>query len=69
MKDFRDEVECYLNVKPIVELMDAMSFDGIPSEDIQALYRNLVEGGFVKESEVEILDSWLTDFDKATRRA
>jgi hypothetical protein len=46
-----------------------MSFDGIPSEDIQALYRNLVEGGFVKESEVEILDSWLTDFDKATRRA
>lgn len=62
MRDFRDEIECYLNVRPIVDTMDAMNFSGDLNEDILLLYRKLAQEGFIKEQEVEMVEAWLADY-------
>ena len=63
MKDFKDEVECYLNVKPIVKLINGMNFSGEFTTDIFNLYENLSHAGFVKHREIEVLNAWLNDYN------
>lgn len=67
MKDFRDEVDCYLNVQPIVKILDEMQFNGNPGDNLIRLYARLAEDGFVKPEEIKILDAWLADFEKVSR--
>ena len=64
MRDFKDEVECYLNVKPIVKMINDMDFSGEFTSDILKLYKDLSRAGFVEYREVEILDAWLNDYKK-----
>ncbi len=67
MKDFRDEIECYLNVRSIVDVLDAMSFIGDFNKDLFVLYCMLVQERFVNEQELGILEAWLNDYEKASR--
>jgi hypothetical protein len=67
MKDFRDEVECYLSVRSIVDELDAMSFNGDFNENLLMLYRKLAKEDYVKEQEIGILEEWLADYAKASQ--
>ena len=64
LKDFRDEVECYLNVKPIVRLLEQLSLEGEPSENVLATYSSLSRAGFVRAEEVALCRAWLADLER-----
>lgn len=66
MKDFRDEIECYLNVRPIVDVLDAMRFDGDFNENLLLLYRKLAQQGFIKEQEIGVVEAWLDDYQNVS---
>lgn len=68
MKDFKDEIECYLNVQPIVGLLDGIHGSGDPGKDLLELYARLAQAGFVKGQEVEIVRAWLADYESALNR-
>ncbi len=64
MRDFRDEVECYLGVKTIVDILEAIQLNGDPVSMMMAVYENLVSKGCVKSSELETLNSWINDVER-----
>jgi len=61
MRDFRDEVEGYLNIKEIVEQLDSLSFAGKPYENLAAVYQMLAEVGYVQPEELDLCQAWLAD--------
>jgi len=62
MKDFRDEIDCYLNVKPIVELLDSLNLSSELLLNIETVYSALSEKGFIKSEELDICKAWISDF-------
>ena len=64
MRDFRDEIECYLNVRPIVELLDSLEFGPEPMSNIEDAYRILAEQKYVKSEELIIVEAWINDLRK-----
>lgn len=67
INDFKDEVECYLNIKPIVYILDRLDLESEPMEAIKKVYRVLQKKGFVKKVELSILDAWIQDFSNLSR--
>ncbi|MCB9103901.1 MAG: DUF288 domain-containing protein [Anaerolineales bacterium] len=61
MRDFSDEVECYLNVKPIIDTLASLDFDVDPFTNIEITYQTLAEQGFVKMGEVDLCKAWIED--------
>jgi hypothetical protein len=64
MRDFRDEVECYLNTKPIVNLLGSLNLSSEPVTNLMAVYDNLAENGLISAKELIILQAWLSDLKK-----
>ncbi len=64
MRDFADEVPGYLNNRAICAKLDSLDLkpgaESIP-ENLRICYRALVEGSWVGEGEIELLDAWLAD--------
>jgi len=65
MKDFFSEIECYLNVKKVVSILDSLSLTGIPTNDIRTIYEELCRNGIVQEVELKALEAWIKDIDKS----
>jgi hypothetical protein len=63
MNDFKDEIECYINAKPIVNLIDSIDLNQNLCDSLLKLYSELALSGYVKESEVTILKAWIEDFN------
>ncbi|MGV7222864.1 MAG: STELLO glycosyltransferase family protein [Nitrospinales bacterium] len=63
MKDFKDEIECYINTKSIVNLIDSIDLNQNLCDSLLKLYSELALSGYVKESEVTILKAWIEDFN------
>ena len=62
MKDFADEWECYLHVKPIVQLFDSIDFSCFSLiEVLEKAYFYLVKDKFVSQEEIPIHKSWIDD--------
>lgn len=61
MKDLADEVECYLHIKQINEIIENMPDKGDPFQNLSGVYSELVAGGLVKPEELVYLNSWLED--------
>ncbi len=61
MRDFRDEVECYLNVPKIVELLEGLTLGPDALENLRAMYGALVETGLVGDAELPFVDAWIED--------
>ena len=59
MKDFRDEIECYLNVNGVVSALDLCELTGDPFSDIVDIYSTLNRYDFVQAREVECVRSWV----------
>jgi hypothetical protein len=64
MKDFRDEVECYLHTKPLVKLLDSLDLTSQPFSNLKAAYDNLSGHGLIDSRELSILDAWLSDIKR-----
>ena len=63
MKDFKSEIECYINAKSIVNLIDSIDLNQNLCDSLLKLYSKLALSGYVKESEVTILKAWIEDFN------
>lgn len=61
MKDFADEIECYLNIDKVISILDSVSLTGDPQNDIKAIYQELYKSNIVKEIELTALDAWIKD--------
>ena len=64
MNDFKDEIECYLGVKQLVEILMKMKFSRDPMENMNSIYKKLASIGMVHSDEVSILNAWLSDLEK-----
>lgn len=58
MADFRSEIPVYTQVKPVADLLDALSLGGNPTEDLMKIYQKLHETGIVEERELERVAAW-----------
>jgi len=67
MKDFSDEIECYLNVEKVVSILDSLSLTGIPTNDIRTIYEELYNNNIVQEIELKALEAWIRDLDQIDR--
>ena len=63
MRDFADEIEMYLGVRKVVEVLDGLSLHGDPLQDQYDAYAALHKAGVVEERELEILSAWNHDFE------
>ncbi len=62
MKDFNDEIECYLNVKSIVKLLTEIKLAGDPLMDIEIVYKLLANHNYVKTKEIDLIQAWIHDY-------
>jgi len=61
IKDFKNEIECYLNVKPVTKLLDSIKITGDIFEDLNLIYKNLEESGLVELKELDSCRAWIND--------
>lgn len=61
MKDFKDEVEVYLNVKPIVEILDNLELGNDYLGNLEKIYVELEKNNFVKPEELIRCRAWIKD--------
>lgn len=67
MKDFFSEIECYLNVKKVVSILDSLSLTGSPPNDIRTIYEELYNNNIVQEVELKALEAWIKDIDQTSQ--
>jgi hypothetical protein len=61
MRDFADEVECYLNVKNIVNVLASLELNSDPLTNLEVAYQTLAEQEFVEAEEVALCQAWIKD--------
>jgi hypothetical protein len=61
MKDFRDEIECYLNTKPVIEALKKVDLSENPIENMRTAYAFLHSNELISLDELSIVEAWLTD--------
>lgn len=64
MNDFTDEVECYLNTKPITKLLDTLRLGENNLSNLEHVYQMMADHGFVPSDEVDILKAWISDLKR-----
>lgn len=67
MKDFKDEIDCYLNVKKIVDLLDKTDFDNDLKDNLLQAYEILGENGFTGNEEPHYVRAWIDDLNRIGR--
>ena len=63
MKDFDDEIECHLNTKSIVELLDSLVLTSDSLLNLETVYTALIEQGFIITQELDICKAWIADLN------
>ena len=61
MDDFSSEINCYLKVEKVVEILDKLILSGTPLNDIRNIYTELNKNKIVNSLELEALDAWIKD--------
>ena len=64
LTDFRQEIESYLNVKPIVNIINELQLKNSPIENLKKAYSSLVSAGFCIDSEIILCQAWLNDLTR-----
>lgn len=67
MNDFREEIECYLNVKDIVDLLDKTEFGNNTKDNLLKAYNVLAEKGFAGKEEPDYVRAWIDDLKRIGR--
>jgi len=63
MKDFKDEFECYLNTRKVIESLQTLDFSESPSANLALAYQGLHKEQLISSDELTILDAWRSDFE------
>ena len=61
MRDFTDEVECYVGVKSIVAMLDNLCLTADATQNLLIIYEGLYKKGFVKAQELDLCRVWVSD--------
>jgi hypothetical protein len=64
LKDFKSEIDCYLRIEELVELLDQCTLTGDPFVDIVIMYSALLHAQFVSEQEILSIKAWVYDVKK-----
>lgn len=64
MKDFKDEVDCYLNTRNVINVLQGLVFSGNPSDNLALAYQGLDRNQLVSSDELSILDAWRRDLEQ-----
>lgn len=64
IKDFKDEIDCYVNIKPIVNLLEDVGYSDDVNDNLMSAYIRLVKEQFVPERELASVDVWLNEIMK-----
>ena len=67
MKDFADEIECYLHVPQVVELLEDLELSDDPLENIVNVYQMLSDHDLVRSKEVDLAGAWVRDVKRLTQ--
>ena len=62
MKDFNEELDLYLRVNNLIELLDSLTLKGSVNNMLYSTYEHLVKNGFFQTQELKILEMWLSNF-------
>jgi hypothetical protein len=62
MKDFAEEIEAYLHVKKVVNILNAFEMTADPLYNLEAVYQTLTKEQIVKPQELELCQTWIRDF-------
>ncbi len=63
MKDFRDEVECYLNTRKVIDILQELGSCEKPTSNLTQAYQALHKGKLISSEELSIVDAWRSDFE------
>ena len=66
IKDFRDEIDCYLHIKRLTDCLDALRLSGSPLEDLVTAYRELARERIVADEEQGLVEAWARDVEAVT---
>ncbi len=61
MRDFEQEIECYLHVKPVIKALEELNLTTDSGENLWQVYTRLVDDKLVKKEELHYLKMWLED--------
>jgi len=64
MRDFRDEIEGYLNYEGVISTLEATPTCGGYEnllDDLRAVYEGLCSAGYFGTEELDIVDAWIAD--------
>ena len=64
MRDFRDEIEGYLNYEGVISTLEATPTGGGYEnllDDLRAVYEGLCAAGYFRTEELDIVDAWIAD--------
>jgi hypothetical protein len=61
MRDFQDELDVYLNVSRIVDLLNSTDTGNNTLQGLRNIYKVLVDNRFLPERELELVDLWCED--------
>lgn len=64
MKDLVEELESYIHIKRILELIENTKMTQDPCANLENVYRRLAKASLVKPEELHCLDAWITDYKK-----
>jgi hypothetical protein len=62
MRDFADEVQCYLDVKTIVSVLASLKLSLDPLENLELVYQILTKKEIIKKEELELCLAWINDY-------
>ena len=66
IRDFADEVSGYLNNAAIMAMLSDLDLSGTGGEaNLHQCYRSMIDAGYLQPSEMNMLDCWLADLQKA----
>jgi len=66
MKDFEEELECYLNIKQIIKAIESTKIKE-RTFLLKDIYKNLVNAHFVEKKELMLIESWERDLERIKR--
>ena len=64
LKDFEDEIEMYLQVHRVVEILESVSLSGTPLAWLGQVYEALLNENIVKSQEIIGIEKWQKDLDR-----
>lgn len=64
MKDFKDEVECYLKTSEVINVLQELNFPDNHSDNLALAYQCLDKDQLIHSEELPILDAWRRDLEQ-----